>query len=87
MIKAFCTWGSAGDVSIITDSKEPTIPVMVFEKHTKADPLNSITTEYYQTVNDVQIPLTADQAIDLGAQLIKAGLQAKRLDDNPEDFK
>jgi hypothetical protein len=87
MIKALCTWGSAGDVSIITDSEEPKISVMVFEEHTTADPLKSITTKYYQTVNDVQIPLTSDQAIDLGSQLIKAGIQAKKLDDHVEDFK
>jgi hypothetical protein len=86
MIKAICTWGSAADVSIITDSNKYKIPVMVFEEETTVNPLiKSQTVKYYKTYNDIQIPLTSDEAIDLGSQLIKAGIQAKVLDGEMED--
>jgi hypothetical protein len=78
MIKATCTWGFAEDVLIISDREKPETTVILLEepKNHSQSPQT-----YYKNglVNDAQIPLTADQAINLGVELIKAGIQAKNL--------
>lgn len=82
MITAVCTWGFGEDVCLVIDSKEPLIPAVLLE-NPKNDSMNpqEPNKSYYKhgMVTEAHISLDSDQAINLGTQLIKAGIQARTL--------
>jgi hypothetical protein len=83
MIRAICTWGFAEDVLIVSDREKPETNVILLEDP-KNHSINPQTYYKHGLINDAQIPLTAEQAINLGVELIKAGIEAKALNSKLE---
>jgi len=83
MIHAICTWGFGDDVCLVIDSQDPLIPALLLQDPIKTSPNPKKNIEPYKykhgIVTEAQISLNSDQAIDLGTQLIKAGIQARAL--------
>jgi len=83
MIRAICTWGFAEDVCIISDREKPESNVILLEDP-KNHSINPQAHYKHGLVNNAQIPLTAEEAINLGVELIKCGIEAKKLNSKLE---